>query len=301
MNSISILENLLLTLPSLHRQHAPGSKLYGLLKQVAHKEIESLFDTPEPEVREFKPFGELIFPYHKMGAVDSLNLFDLDELILFSFYWINRHRYRRVLDIGANIGLHAILLSKCGYDVRAYEPDSHHFELLEKNLTLNHCANVQAFNAAVSSQAGNMEFVRVLGNTTGSHLAGSKLNPYGDLERFSVKVESIQSLIPWADLIKLDVEGHEKEVLLATHRNDWLNTDALIEVGGEENAEQIYQHFTTLGVQLFSQKKNWQRVDNATEMPASYRDGLLFVTCKEEMPWAESHVPNGSADAGGKR
>lgn len=285
MSSTSILESLFLALPSLSRLHAHGSKLYDLLKQVARREVESLFSEVEPKVREFKPFGELVLPYHKMGTIDSLNLFDVDELIIFSFYWVNRKRYRRVLDIGANIGLHSIILSKCGFEVRAYEPDPRHFEILQRNLALNDCSNVQAFNAAVSSKAGEMEFVRVLGNLTASHLAGSKSNPYGDLERFPVKVEAIQPLINWADLIKLDVEGHEKEVILATNREHWLNTDALVEVENEGNAAAIYHHFSALGVNLFSQKTNWQPVRDVKDMPTSYREGTLFVTGKKEMPW----------------
>ena len=287
MSSASILESLLLALPSLSGQHAPGSEVYALLKQVARREVEDLFYEHEPKVREFEPFGDLVFPYHKMGAIDSLNLFDFDELIIFSFYWVNRQRYRRVLDIGANIGLHSIILSKCGFEVRAYEPDSQHFKILERNLALNNCPNVQVFNAAVSSKRGEMEFVRVLGNTTASHLAGSKANPYGELERFPVKVEAIEPLITWADLVKLDVEGHEKEVLLATNRNHWLGTDALVEVENESNAASIYKHFTALGVRLFSQKTNWQLVRDVDDMPTSYREGTLFVTCKSEMPWQE--------------
>jgi hypothetical protein len=130
-----------------------------------------------------------------------------------------------------------------------------------------------------------MEFVRVLGNTTASHLAGSKVNPYGDLERFSVKVEAIEPIISWADLIKLDVEGHEKEVLLATNRDHWLNTDALVEVENESNAVSIYEYFKMSGVRLFSQKTSWQIVRKVEDMPTSYREGTLFVTCKSEMPW----------------
>jgi FkbM family methyltransferase len=244
-----------------------------------------LFCEQDAKVKDFKPFGELVFPYHKMGAVDSLNLFDLDELIIFSFYWMNRERYHRVLDIGANIGLHSIILSKCGYEVRSYEPDPQHFEILKRNLVLNNGSSVQAFNAAVSSRAGELEFVRVLGNLTASHLAGSKPNPYGDLERFPVRVEAIEPLISWADLIKLDVEGHEKEVLLATNREQWLSTDALVEIENESNAASVYEHFTTLGVRLFSQKTNWQLVRDVDDMPTSYRQGTLFITCKSEMPW----------------
>ena len=114
MRPTSILESLFSALPELNSLHAPGAEVHTLLKQVARREVEDLFYEREPRVRKVKPFGELVFPYYEMGAVDSLNLFDLDELIIFSFYWTNRNRYRRVLDVGANIGLHSIILSKCG-------------------------------------------------------------------------------------------------------------------------------------------------------------------------------------------
>ncbi len=285
MPSPSFFENLFLALPDLNAHHAHGTNTYVFLKQIIRKEVENLFSSSETLGREFKPFGELIFPYYKMGAIDSMNLFDLDELIIFSFYWINRKKYQCVVDIGANIGLHSIILNKCGFKVRAYEPDPKHFEILQRNLSLSNCSDVDTFNMAVSNKAGVMEFVRVLGNTTGSHLAGSKANPYGDLERFPVKVESIASIIKGADLVKLDAEGHEKEIILTTNLNHWLNTDALVEVENKDNAVAIYEHFKKLGVQLFSQKINWKQVRDAGDMPTSYREGTLFATCRSEMPW----------------
>ncbi|HEV3022357.1 MAG TPA: hypothetical protein VGX76_07810, partial [Pirellulales bacterium] len=110
-----ILDGLLRALPTVHEGHLPASELYALLKQVARREVEAMFRSDSAATRPFGPFGELTFPYVSMGAVDSLSLFDLDELILFSFYWRNRHRYRRVLDVGANIGLHSIVMSRCGF------------------------------------------------------------------------------------------------------------------------------------------------------------------------------------------
>ena len=282
------LDALLASLPSVRGQHAPTSALYGVLKNVARREVETLFRQDGQERYGFGPFGDLAFPYFGMGAVDSLSLFDLDELILFSFYWHNRRRYRHVLDVGANIGLHSIVLSRCGFEVRSYEPDPTHFAILQRNLTLNGCAAVTPINAAVSRSAGTLEFVRVLGNTTGSHLAGSKPDPYGDLERFPVPVESFEPLLDRADLVKMDVEGHEAEILLGTTRQHWQQTDCLVEIGSPVNARAVYDHFRTLGVRLFVQKTGWGLVESFAAMPTSYRDGSLFITCKDAMPWNEA-------------
>ena len=285
MESSSFLENFFQALPLLYSYHAPGTSVYRLLKLVAREKVEDLFSVGESPGSEFGPFGKLIFPYHQMGVIDSLNLFDLDELIMFSFYWVNRDRYHNVLDIGANLGLHSLVMSKCGFDVRAYEPDPQHFDILLRNLKLNGCNNDEAFSAAVSSEAGEMEFIRVLGNTTSSHLAGSKANPYGELERLPVRVEAIGDLLLWADLVKMDAEGHEKEIFLATSREHWLGTDALVEIENEGNAIALYEHFKVLDVNLFTQLTNWQIVRSVDDMPTSYRDGTLFVTCRDEMPW----------------
>ena len=125
-----ILEDLIMVIPEIIDHHSPKSQLYALLKKIARKEVEGLFNSSETKPIQFGQFGNLVFPYFKMGAVDSLNLFDLDELILFSFYLINRNRYKKVMDIGANIGLHSIFLNKCGFDVFTFEPDSQHYKIL---------------------------------------------------------------------------------------------------------------------------------------------------------------------------
>lgn len=285
IKSSPILDSLITVLPVLSDHHDPGCETYRLLKMVARREIESLFSDPGFEPRSLKPFGEVVMPYFKMGAIDSLNLFDLDELIIFAFYWANRERYKKVLDIGANIGLHSIMLSKCGYEVRSFEPDPRHFELLNRNLKLNNCDKAKTLQAAVSNKSHTAEFIRVLGNTTSSHIAGSKANPYGELERFPVKVEDIKDLIEWPDLLKIDAEGQEKEILLSIGRGHWLKKDALIEVGNEENAKLIFDHFKNIKINLFSQKINWKQVDKLEDMPKSHHDGTLFASGKNEVPW----------------
>ena len=100
-----------------------------------------------------------------------------------------------------------------------------------------------------------------------------------------MKTEAIVPLMAWADLIKLDVEGHEKEILLATNQEHWLGTDALVEVENKENTLIIYEHLEAMGIHAFSQKTGWGMVSNLEDMPESYRDGTLFISCKSEMPW----------------
>lgn len=285
MRSSLVLDNLLRALPAVQAQHAPGTNLYQLLATVARREVESLFEGNTEEPVDFSPFGQLTFPFTRMGTVNSLNLMDLDELIIFSFYWINRNRYHQALDIGANLGLHSLLMSRCGYSVNCYEPDPTHYALLTRNLRLNDVASVTAFQMAVSSAAGETEFVRVLGNTTGSHLAGSKAAPYGELERFPVKTAAFRSLVNGVDLLKLDAEGHEQQIITSTVAGDWANMDGLISVHDKANAQAVFTHLTDLKLNLFSQKISWRRAERWDDLPLSHHEGTLFVSRKPAMPW----------------
>ena len=286
-NSGQILEELIALLPGIPEAHSPKTPLHGFLNRVALAEAERDFSSQETALSCKGLLKDLKFPFHQMGAITSVHLFGVDELIIFSFYWTNRKRYKKVLDLGANIGLHSIMMSRCGYDVRAYEPDPKTYEVLKRNLKLNGCSGVEAINAAVSTSTGEMEFVRVLGNMTGSHLAAAKAAPYGELEKFSVKVEEFKPLLRWADLCKIDVEGHEKEILLTTTAEDWSKTDALLEVGSEENARAIFAHFAKMPkIALFAQKNSWKQIRTLDDMPTSYRDGSLFITAKSAVPWS---------------
>ena len=135
-----------------------------------------------------------------------------------------------------------------------------------------------------SSRDGTAVFVRVLGNTTGSHLAGAK-SSYGERQEFDVRTQSARPLFAAADFVKIDAEGHEREILLSTAAEDWDGTDAMVEVGSPENAGAIFEHFRALGVNMFAQRKAWNPVATAAEMPTSHRDGSLFLSRAARMPW----------------
>jgi FkbM family methyltransferase len=273
-------------IPQFSERHAPTDALWRIWKAAALPAVEAAFhDAATAQL--FGPFGELAFPYVKMGNIDSLDLFGIDELIIFSFYNSNRGRYRNVVDFGANIGLHTIILSKCGFNVRSFEPDPAHLQLLNANLARNNVASdVRA--AAVSLKDGVADFVRVIGNTTGSHIKGAKTNPYGPVEVFKVQLEAAGPHLAWADLAKIDIEGHEAALLTGLPHDTWRSTDAVLEVGTEENAREIFAYFSGSAVKLFAQKIGWKQVTAIANMPTSHRDGSLFLTTKPAMPWSSS-------------
>lgn len=280
---MSLFDDLLTVIPGQPGRHATSDPLWRIWQAAARVVVEEAFaDGREPVP--FGPFGALSLPYFEMGNITSLELFGLDELILFAFYHRNRATYRRVADFGANIGLHSIILSRCGFEVRSFEPDPVHLERLRQNLALNGVAP-EVHESAVSHAAGRAEFIRVLGNTTGSHIAGAKSDPYGELERFEVEIVDARLHLDWADLVKIDIEGHEAELVCALPPETWVTTDAVLEIGTEANAEAIFRHLDGSPARIFTQKTGWQRASRVADMPFSHRDGSAFISARDAMPW----------------
>jgi len=226
----------------------------------------------------FGPFGPLRFPYYRMGNVDSLHLFGDTELMIMALYWENRKRWHRALDIGANIGLHSILMARLGWTVRAYEPDHASYARLVANLEANglHAEQCEANLAAVHTAEGEADFVRVLDNLTGNHLAGFKYS-YGPRETVRVRTVDCRPLFDWADFAKIDCEGNEADLMLTTTREQMAHLSMVAEVRDRTNALRVYQHFMELEVPLWSQKRDWRRVSVFGDMPESVKDGSLFV------------------------
>lgn len=229
---------------------------------------------------------ELSVPFFDMGSVNTMHLFGLDEVMILAFYKANKNRYKKVLDLGANVGLHAIALNKLGMDVTCFEADPQTFSQLESNLKLNQATSVHAINAAAGSYDGFAEFTRVCGNLTGSHLSGAKPNPYGKLERFDVTVVNIGAIAAKFDLIKIDIEGQEADVLTSISISDAQRIDFMLEVNGDDNAEFIFDYVKQANMNIFAQHLAWQKVEMLDQLPRSYKDGSVFISSKSTVPWS---------------
>ena len=280
----NLIEDLFKVLVENPKGHKTDCAQYRIWRAALIPEIHAQFSGKENNRKPFGPIGSFAFPYFEMGAITSLELFGLDELILFAFYNANRERYRRVVDFGANIGLHTIILARCGFEVRSFEPDPVHIRQLCYNLELNE-VKTDLKEMAVSLENGHAEFVRIKGNTTGGHLGGAKTNSYGELDIFEVEITDATPHLAWADLAKIDIEGHEANLVTGLPPEIWLTTDAVMEIGTSKNAEAIYEHLSETNVQMFSQKCGWDRVKQLADMPKSHREGSIFLTGKSYMPW----------------
>lgn len=125
------------------------------------------------------------------------------------------------LDIGANIGNHSLVIAGDSKRLISFEPIAFLFEVLEKNLKLNHLQHAVAINVGLSNTSKNSEiFVDCNGNLGSSSLT----ERHGDGELLSIKLRSGDNLLKElgvedsVDFIKIDVEGHEAQALLGLEK-----------------------------------------------------------------------------------
>ena len=282
MNTAALVQSLIEN-PS---QHSRDSSFYKTHEQELLNMLEnSDLNKGKSGHESFEPFGDLHFPYREMGAINTIHLFGLDELIIFSYYWANKSRYKNVADLGANIGLHSLIMDKCGFSINSFEPDPIHVGVFQENIANNKSVNITINQKAISDKSDTLDFIRVLGNTTGSHLAGAKEDPYGELETFSVETSDINTVLLNNDFVKMDIEGQEATAILSTKKDTWANVEMILEVGTEKNAKIIFEYLNEINVNMFSQKTGWNKVSDLTDVPTSYKEGSLFLSVADEMSW----------------
>lgn len=229
--------------------------------------------------------GKIKFPYTEMGNISSFHLFGIDEIIIFIYYFIKKNKVNRVADLGANIGLHSVILSKLGYKVTSYEPDTNHINLLKKNLILNGLSTVNVIKKAVSTNTKDIIFTKIVNNTTGSFVGKSKIKTYGPIEKYKVKCENFKNILKKNDLIKIDIEGMEAKIFLSTKFTDWKNKEAIAEIGSKKNAKDIFLHAKKHKINIFSQKNKWRKIKKLGDMPTNHTEGSVIISTTTLSPW----------------
>lgn len=175
--------------------------------------------------------GSFDFPVMKMGKGNTLDLFTLEDLILFSYYWVKRNVSGIFVDIGANIGLHSAVAHKCGLTVVAFEPSPLTYKIgkqflskVSRNIKFIDPIQVKTgfeqdhscyIEAAISNLDGVGEFVQLNENPFGNHLSGKKKSVYGSTNNYKVTLISLSHLSKPNSLIKIDAEGADADIFEA--------------------------------------------------------------------------------------
>lgn len=147
-----------------------------------------------------------------------------------------------IFDVGANIGLYTIHAGRQleGGMIYAFEPNPTAYAKLVKNIEDNHIENVHVFPYAVGAKSGR---VRML---MGERTNVGKVLEWDERNGVQIEVEMItlddvvkKHSLARIDLMKIDVEGHESDVLIGGEKALRLTKRIVMEYHGEDILQKV--------------------------------------------------------------
>ncbi len=214
------------------------------------------------------------------------------------------HSRAIVLDIGANFGLYTAITAaviRTRGRLYAFEPNPHTFGLLLRTLHANGIVNnpnITLVNKAVGRCCGRTELhyidqnLAVASLTDPRRLGAGIVEEWGmKLEKVEVEMTTIDDYLPpdvVADLVKIDVEGHEPNVLIGMEQTIRRSPGIRIIV---EFIDELLQHtlpapdfaalIQDLGLRICIIRKDW-RLEVAERGAALPGNGYLLLTRSPE-------------------
>lgn len=151
-----------------------------------------------------------------------------------------------IYDIGANIGYHTVAFANLAKHVYAFEPNKKNYKLLQENT--RRFKNVTLYDLACSDTVSDMyveDFdVNVPGNYGEMHMQNT-----GQTCK-SVCIDDIDDIYS-PDLIKIDVEGHELQVLLGSMETITEYKPIIFYEAHGTDLDKIYELLTNLDYKLY--------------------------------------------------
>lgn len=122
-------------------------------------------------------------------------------------------------DIGANLGQHSLFMSRFANQVYAFEPFSKVSQRLLHHINLNNIHNIRLHPVGLSDRSENLTFYAPIGRNQGIGSFDSSSLKIGNLASGKLPLvkgdDYFQEMeIANLDIVKIDVEGFEKKVLL---------------------------------------------------------------------------------------
>ncbi len=121
-----------------------------------------------------------------------------------------------VVDVGAHIGSFSLMAARSAYKVLAFEPEPNNYQMLKKNMELNHAKNISIFEMAVSGISGYQDIYTFPGGFSADYSLYKRR--VTSIKTGSVPTISVEDIIkredlPRIDFLKLDCEGSEHDIL----------------------------------------------------------------------------------------
>jgi len=143
-------------------------------------------------------------------------------------------------DVGANIGTHSCFIGQVARETHAFEPDDRTADRLTRNLDLNEIiGEIHQIALFDSDTQVGFDSTTSIADPLGSGLMG--INEASDDLVTAVQGDNYMSEhnLPAPDIIKIDVEGFEKEVIIGAESAVSNARDVFIEVHNEDQIQDI--------------------------------------------------------------
>lgn len=198
-------------------------------------------------------YGRMLFNEHDVYIGRSLELYgEFSEGECEVFRQLVRPGWT-VLELGANIGTHTVVLSKLvgqtGH-VIAFEPQRIVFQTLCANIAINDLLNVDCHLQAVGEEVGSV-IVPFLDYTKDNNFGGLGLGAYK--HGASVPVVTVDSLgLKACQFIKMDIEGMERESILGAKKTiERFKPVIYLENDREDRSEALIETLHELGYAMY--------------------------------------------------
>ena len=168
---------------------------------------------------------------------------------------------RCVLDVGANVGLYTWEISKIcpNLKILSFEPDPNNFELLQMTHEASGSKNIELYSFALSDQSIEKDFRQdELTSATGSLSINDKpwIEQYlkGTSKNIKVQTRTLDQMLEEGKipaLVKIDVEGHENEVLEGGLQTIKISKPIIIIESFPPKQERVVKTLDDIGYQIY--------------------------------------------------
>lgn len=165
------------------------------------------------------------------------------------------------LDVGGNIGTHAIAMSRIASNGKVYtfEPQSLVFSILQNNLLLNGCSNASAFRFAISDTASKVMTMQPFSFSRERINNGAiRLDKHGHSGDLTLTRTLDSFAFPRVDFIKMDIQGSEVDALNGAEKTIGASRPIMfIEIEQQHlkalgsSAQQLIEKILSLGYALY--------------------------------------------------
>ncbi len=196
------------------------------------------------------------------SAIESNIIFDqYNEIAVLKLIGRYAAQGYHFIDIGANIGIHSLTAASANANIEifSFEPESQNFLSFIRNIGLNHFQNIRPFKMGLGNFKGITSLNINHGWNKGKH--SLKVIFDGQTPKLNIPVIQLDAFSDYFDcnhlLLKIDVEGFEKEVieggleLMDKIPNMVIIMELVTEINGDDTCREIIStlkahHFTVI-------------------------------------------------------